>query len=92
MILCSVSEEEYQFGSCCFAGRKRRMEVRDFSINELKDIHWVSAYDIINKNVQRLPVIYGLCDGHLGTNAAQYLANQLEAVHTFSLESDCSSC
>ncbi|KAK8808284.1 protein phosphatase [Blastocystis sp. subtype 4] len=64
-----VSEEEYQFGSCCFAGRKRRME----------DIHWVSAYDIINKNVQRLPVIYGLCDGHLGTNAAQYLANQLEA-------------
>lgn len=26
------------------------------------------------------PVIYGLCDGHLGTNAARFLASQLETV------------
>ena len=26
-----VMEEDYQFGSCCFAGRKRKMEVSDLA-------------------------------------------------------------
>ena len=45
-----------------------------------QDIHWVSSYDITPKETVSSPVIYGLCDGHLGTNAARFLASQLETV------------
>ena len=45
-----------------------------------QDIHWVSSYDITPKETVSPPVIYGLCDGHLGTNAARFLASQLETV------------
>lgn len=40
----------------------------------------MSPYDIDPKEGTRLPVLYGLCDGHLGTNAARYLANEIEEV------------
>ena len=66
-------KEDHLFGSCCFAGRKRRME----------DIHWVSPYDIDTDDSSNLPVLYGLCDGHRGTNAAAFLATQIEQVAAF---------
>ena len=46
----------------------------------LQDIHWVSPYDIRTDDPTKLPVLYGLCDGHRGTNAAAFLATQIEQV------------
>ena len=46
----------------------------------MKDIHWVSPYNIRTDDITKLPVLYGLCDGHRGTNAAAFLATQIEQV------------
>ena len=42
----------------------------------------MSPYDIDRKEGVTVPVLYGLCDGHLGTNAARYLADEIEEVGT----------
>ena len=56
------------------------MEVSFLRFDHPQDIHWVSPYDIHTDDPSKLPVLYGLCDGHQGTNAAAFLATQIEQV------------